>query len=331
MRSRRIILTLAALGMAGALTACGQAGSSGTNNGGGTASGKAGCAPVAGADLVALTDDKKLQNSDNVIPAINAKAATPQLIAALDKVSAALDSPALIALNKQVDVDRKTSQAAATGFVAEKKLTDGLQKGSGNVVVGAANFAESQTLGNIYVAVLKAAGFTASLRTIGNREAYLPALEKGELQVFPEYAATLTEFLNTDKSKPVASPDIDKTVAALTPLGKAKGLVFGKPAAATDQNAFAVTTAFAQKNGVKTLSDFAAKCSGKATIIGGPPECNSQARPYCVPGLVKTYGLSFGSFTSLDAAGPLSKQALKSAKVSIALVLSSDGSLTASS
>jgi osmoprotectant transport system substrate-binding protein len=112
-------------------------------------------------------------------------------------------------------------------------------------------------------------------------------------------------------------------------LGKAKGLVFGKPAAATDQNAFAVTTAFAQKNGVKTLSEFAAKCSGQATILGGPPEC--KERPFCAPGLQKTYALSYGSFTTLDSAGPLSKQALKAGKVSIALVLSSDGSLTASS
>ena len=37
--------------------------------------------------LVVLADDKKLQNTDNVVPAINTKASTPQLIAALDKVS----------------------------------------------------------------------------------------------------------------------------------------------------------------------------------------------------------------------------------------------------
>jgi osmoprotectant transport system substrate-binding protein len=314
--------------MAGSLAACGQAGSSGgTGSGGGsTAAAGAGCAPVAGADIVVLTDDKKLQNSDNVLPAINAKAATPALTAALDKVSAALDTASLISLNKQVDIDRKTSAVVATAFVTQKKLADGLQKGSGNAVIGAGNFSESQTLANIYADVLKAAGFTSSVKTIGNRELYLPALEKGEIQVVPEYAATLTEFLNPDKNSPKATPDIDKTIAALTPLGKAKGLTFGKPAAATDQNAFAVTTAFAQKNGVKTLSDFASKCTGKATVIGGPPECKD--RPYCAAGLVKTYGLAYGSFTSLDSGGPLSKQALTVGKVSLALVFSSDGSLT---
>ena len=34
------------------------------------------------------------------------------------------------------------------------------------------------------------------MQKVGNREVYEPALERGEIQVFPEYAATLTEFLN---------------------------------------------------------------------------------------------------------------------------------------
>jgi osmoprotectant transport system substrate-binding protein len=57
-----------------------------------------------------LTDDKHLQNTDNVVPAINKKASSPQMIAALDKVSAALDTTKLIALNKAVDIDRKSVQ-----------------------------------------------------------------------------------------------------------------------------------------------------------------------------------------------------------------------------
>ena len=76
---------------------------------------------------------------------------------------------------------------------------------------------------------------------------------------------------------------------------------FGKPSAAADQNAFAVTKAFADKYGVKTLSDFAAKCSGAATVLGGPAEC--PQRPFCQPGLEKTYGIqSVSSPASTPAA-----------------------------
>lgn len=331
--TRTVGRSLAAVGLAGALavslSACGQAGSSNSGGGGGgniAAASKAGCAPVAGQDIVMLADDKKLQNSDNVVPALNAKAATPPLLAALDKVSAALKPESLISLNKKVDIERKTALSVANGFVTENNLTAGLAKGSGPIVVGAANFSESQVLAGIYTNVLTAAGFAASTKTIGNRELYLPALQDGQIQVVPEYAATLTEFLNPNKNTPKATPEIATTMTALTTLGKAKGLAFAKPATAATQNAFAVTKAFADKNKIKTLTEFGAKCSGKATSVGGPPEC--KERPFCAKGLETKYGLGYGTFTALDAGGPLSKQGLKTGKVTIALVFSSDGSLT---
>ena len=277
---------------------------------------------------MALTDDKKLQTVDNVIPAINAKAATQPLIDALNAVSAALTTEKLVALNKATDIDRKTSPNAAKDYVAAEGIGDGLSGGSGKIVVGAANFSENQTLANIYAQALNAAGFQASVKTVGNRELYLPALEKGELQVVPEYAGTLTEFINKDQNgadaAPKASGDLDATVAALTQLGDEVGLKFADPAEAADQNTFAVTNAFADKYGVTTLSDLAAKC-GSGLVLGGPPECPD--RPFCQPGLESKYGLAFDSFTSLDAGGPLSKTALKQGKVALALVFSSDAAL----
>ncbi|WP_117208775.1 glycine betaine ABC transporter substrate-binding protein [Allorhizocola rhizosphaerae] len=327
MRLRQISLTLLTGAMALAVGACGQSGSSGTQAPP-SASGQ-GCAPVPGQQLVVLEDDKKLQNSDNIVAAINAKAATPALVAAVDKVAGALDTPKLIALNKAVDIDRKTSAVAAQEFAATAGLTTGLSGGSGAVKVGAANFTESQTLAELYKIALNAAGFQATVQTVGNREIYEPALEKGEIQVFPEYAATLTEFLNQKANgkdaAPKASGDITATMAALTELGTKYGLTFGKPSAAADQNAFAVTKAFADQHGLKTLSDFAAKCSGTASVLAGPPEC--PVRPFCQPGLQSKYGITFGSFHQADAGGPQTKTELTTGKSSLGLVFSSDGSL----
>ena len=82
------------------------------------------CLPVPGDSLVVLTDDKHLQNSDNVIPAVNAKTAEDAAVmAALDTVSAALDTSTLIKLNKAVDIDRQTSAEVAKKFVADQGLT----------------------------------------------------------------------------------------------------------------------------------------------------------------------------------------------------------------
>ncbi len=331
----RTIRTSAAIALAFAtigLAACGESGSSGTEAPD-TASG-AGCAPVAGTQLVVLEDDKKLQTSDNIIAVVNkAKVGSDTaLIAALDKVADALDTEKLIKLNKTVDVDRKTPKVAATDFATAEKLTDGLTKGPGGaIVIGAADFSENQTLGALYEIVLDAAGYNATVQQIGNRELYEPSLEKGEIHVVPEYAGTFTEFLNKKfngaSATPVATGDIEKTVTGLKTLADKGGLVLGKASKAADQNAFAVTKAFADKNGVKTLTEFAEKCSGTATVLGGPPEC--PQRPFCQPGLETTYNLKAGKFSSLDPGGPLTKNALTTGSITIGLVFSSDAALAA--
>jgi osmoprotectant transport system substrate-binding protein len=266
-----------------------------------------------------------------VIPAINKKKSSPQLIAALDKASAALDTPKLIGLNKAVDVDRKSSKQAATDFITANNITAGITKGAGGkITVGAANFSESATLAEIYGQTLTAAGYTVKVQTIGNRELYEPALEKGQIDIVPEYAATLATFLKGkyDKSgKAPASSDLNTTVTNLKALGDKAGLTFGQASQAQDENAFAVTTAFSDKYGVKTLSDLASKCSGAATSLGGPAEC--PQRPECQQGLVSTYQFNAGSFQSLDAGGPLTKTALKTGKLSVGVVFSSDSALAA--
>ena len=328
MRAR--IRFIAPLAVAVALTAaCGDSGSSGTGGdaeSSGAASGEA-CAPVAGDQLVVLEDDKQLQNADNVIPAVNAAAAasSPALIETLNTVSAALTTEDLIGMNAAVDVERQAVEDVTAAFVADQGLDSGVSGGSGAVVVGAADFTESQILATLYADVLTAAGFDASVQTVGNRELYLPALERGEIQAFPEYLATVTEFIEGDDATEVASGDVDATVEALTPLAEGVGLVFGEPAEAADQNAFAVTQEFADQLDVSTLSELADACGDGSLTLGGPGEC--PTRPACQPGLEDTYGLTFASFQEFDAGGPLTKAAIQQGEVSIGLVFSSDGAL----
>ncbi|WP_116449646.1 glycine betaine ABC transporter substrate-binding protein [Blastococcus litoris] len=328
MRAR--IRFIAPLAVAVALTAaCGESGSSGTGGdaeASGSASGDA-CAPVAGDQLVVLEDDKQLQNADNVIPAVNAAAAasSPALLESLNAVSEVLTTEDLIEMNAAVDVERQPVEEVVASYVADNGLDSGVSGGSGPVVVGAADFSESQVLATLYADVLTAAGFDASVQTVGNRELYLPALERGEIQAFPEYLATVTEFIEGDDSTEVASGDVDETVAALTPLAEGVGLVFGEPAEAADQNAFAVTQEFADELGVTTLSELADACGDGSLTLGGPGEC--PTRPACQPGLEETYGLEFASFQEYDAGGPLTKAAIQQGEVAIGLVFSSDGAL----
>jgi osmoprotectant transport system substrate-binding protein len=330
MRARTRII--APLALAVALTAaCGESGSSGTGgdaDASGAAAGDA-CAPVAGEQLVVLEDDKQLQNADNIIPAVNAAAAegNPALLETLNAVSAVLTTEDLIEMNAAVDVERQSAEDVAAAYIADKGFD--VSGGSGPVIVGAADFTESQVLGTLYADVLTAAGFQATVQTVGNRELYLPALQRGEIQAFPEYLATVTDIINGNingaDAEPVASGDVDATVEALTPLAEEAGLVFGEPAEAADQNAFAVTQEFADAVGVSTLSELADACGDGSLSLGGPGEC--PERPQCQPGLEETYGLKFADFQEFDAGGPLTKAAIQQGEVSIGLVFSSDGAL----
>lgn len=338
MRMRAPLLTPLALVAVLATAACGESGSSGS--GGDTTNAAASgsdCAPVAGDQLVVLDDDQNLQNADNVIPAVNAATAqaNPALLPALNAVSAALSTDDLVQMNAAVDVQRQSATDVAQNWVSDHPdVTQGLEQGSGPIVVGGANFTESTILANIYADVLDAAGFDASVQAVGNREVYLPALESGQIQAFPEYLSTVTDFINRQpevngpQAESIASGDVQQTVDALTPIAQQVGLVFGDPSEAADQNAYAVTQKFADKLGVSTLSELADACGDGSLVLGGPPEC-PQRLP-CQPGLEDTYGLQFAGFTPLDAGGPLTKAAIQQGEVSIGLVFSSDGALAQS-
>jgi len=334
MTRRTRVLTPLAIALAMATAACGDSGSSGTGGdeaSGSSASGDA-CAPVAGDELVVLEDDMGLQNADNIVPAVTTATATanPALLPALDAVSAALTTDELIELNAAVDLERQSAEDVAAAWVEENGVTEGLEQGSGAITVGAADFTESTILGNIYADVLGAAGFDATVRTVGNRDLYLPALiSGGDLQVFPEYLSTVTEALNAQVNgadpEPVSSGDVDATRDALQSLADQVGLTFGEPSEAADQNAFAVTQEFADALDVSTLSELADACGDGSLVLGGPEECPTRA--FCQPGLEDTYGLQFAEFVPLDAGGPLTKAAIQQGEVSLGLVFSSDGAL----
>lgn len=225
----------------------------------------------------------------------------------------------------------RVAGAAATVTALAAGLTacggDSLEKKSeGSVVVGSAGFTESKILAALYVGLLEDAGYKTSIKTLATRELYEPALEKGEIDVVPEYAATMAEYLNLKKNKnaePVASPDVDATVKALRELAEPRGLKVLEPGEAVDQNAFAVRKDFASEHGLKTLSDLG-KSKQKIKLAAGD-EC--PKRPFCQPGLEKTYGIDITGIDSLDIGSVQAKQAVKDGKDQMVLTTTTDATL----
>ncbi|MEU1279342.1 ABC transporter substrate-binding protein [Streptomyces sp. NPDC005805] len=202
--------------------------------------------------------------------------------------------------------------------------------GKGTLVVGAAAFTESKVLAELYAQLLNDAGWKTSVTTVKNRELYEPALEKGEIDIVPEYAATLAEFLNAKvngpkapEEKPVASSDVDATVKGLTALAEPLGLKVLDAGGAVDQNAFATSREFAEKNKLKTLSDL-----GKSKIsvkIAAGDEC--EVRPFCAPGLKKTYGIDVAGIDPKGVGTPQAKQAVQDGEDQLVLTTTTDATL----
>jgi osmoprotectant transport system substrate-binding protein len=201
------------------------------------------------------------------------------------------------------------------------------QASGGTVVIGSADFSESQVLANLYALLAQSAGYKTEIKTVTTREIYEPALEKGQIDIVPDYAATFTEFLNHKvngaDAPTVATSDKDTTLVQLKKLAEPLGLTALEPSDAADQNAFAVTKDYATKNNLKTLSDVAA---AKLPIkLAAPAECKSRA--FCGGALTDEYGINVTQFDTFDFDSVPGKKAVQDGKDDMVEVATDDGTL----
>ncbi|WP_066929534.1 ABC transporter substrate-binding protein [Streptomyces sp. NBRC 110611] len=196
-----------------------------------------------------------------------------------------------------------------------------------DLAIGSAGFTESELLAQMYAALLAHAGYRTRVLTVGNRELYEPALEAGQIDVVPEYAATFADWLNAkDKGSttaPVASSDLGATMAVLRRLAAARGLTVLPAGRAVDQNAFAVSAAYARKHQLKTLSDV-----GRAKLpvrLAAGDEC--VQRPFCAPGLRKTYGINITAIDPKGIGTIPAKQAVQRGQDQMMVTTSTDATL----
>lgn len=194
----------------------------------------------------------------------------------------------------------------------------------GSVVIGSAGFTEIQLMAEMYKLLLDKAGYSTSIKVVQNREVYEPALESGDIDVVPDYAATMTEFLNVKANGPSATPaatsDKDETVGALNTLGGPLGIKALEPADAVDQNAFVATEEVAADKGSK-LSDW----DGESVVLAATEECPD--RPFCQPGLKDTYGITVTEILPLGFGTTPVKEAVTSGKAQLGLTGTTDATL----
>jgi osmoprotectant transport system substrate-binding protein len=198
---------------------------------------------------------------------------------------------------------------------------------SHHLTIGSAGFTESDLLAQMYALLLNQAGYRTSLLTVANRELYEPALESGQIDVVPEYAATFADWLNakTDgaDATPVGSPDLGATMTALRRLAAPRGLTVLDAGRAVDQNAFAVSASYARQHRLKSLSDLGA--SGLKVRLAAGDEC--VQRPYCEPGLKKTYGIGITAVDPKGVGTTPAKRAVQNGRDQMVLTTTTDATL----
>lgn len=207
----------------------------------------------------------------------------------------------------------------ATG---DQALSGGDAAGSDGeeIIIGSADFTESQLIATIYSLALQDAGVAVTEQfNIGSREVYIAALQDGSIDLIPEYSGALLKYLD-EESTASTSEDVVAELADALP----DGIEMYEISEAQDKDILAVTAETAEQYDLTTISDLE-PIAGEL-VLGGPAEWETRVNG--VVGLREVYGLEFKEFMSLDAGGPLTMTALLNGQIQVADVFSTDPALT---
>ena len=196
--------------------------------------------------------------------------------------------------------------------------TGSSENGQTTLVVGSQDYYSNEIIAEAYAQALEGAGFTVDRQMrIGQREVYMPELEAGSIDVFPEYTGNLLQYLEPDATARSTEEVYDALRSALP-----DGLRALEQAGATDQDSYVVTTDFAQEHSLTSIGDLA---NAGTLMLGGNSEL--RTRPYGPTGLSDLYGVTVNFTPIEDSGGPLTVKALKDGDIQLANIYSSDPAL----
>jgi len=185
--------------------------------------------------------------------------------------------------------------------------------GGDTIVVGSQAYYSNEIIAEIYAQALSNAGFDVETKlNIGQRDAYMPEVESGAINVFPEYTGSLLEYLSKD-GVDVTSPDDvyaalqDALPDSLTALDFAE---------ASDQDTYTVLKSFADEYGITSIADLS-KAPSPVTI-GAAPEF--EQRPYSPSAAKDVYGVDL----QFSATGPSTLESLLAGEIQVADIYTAD-------
>lgn len=210
--------------------------------------------------------------------------------------------------------------AAALATTVPAALTACGSKGSaGTITVGSKDFTEGEIISEIYALALEDAGFTVKRSFDIAGSVIATALEKGEIDLYPEY--TGTALLTVLKAEMETDPQaVYETVKKQ--YKKKWDLAWLDMAEAADSQALVITTKAAEQYGIKTISDLQAHASELRFASQGEFDERSDG----LPALEAAYGaFDWKEHTSFN--NGLKYEVLRNDEADVAPVYTTEGQL----
>lgn len=183
---------------------------------------------------------------------------------------------------------------------------------AGSVTVGSQDYYSNEIIAEIYAQALEHAGFDVERQfSIGQRDAYMPSIEAGDISIFPEYTGNLLQFYDPDTEARTEEDVYEELQQALP-----DNLAVLDQAEASDQDSVTVTKEFADEHDLSSIGDLAEL--DEELTLGGPPEL--AERPYGPEGLESVYGVE----VEFNATGETTVEELEAGTVDLANVFTAD-------
>jgi osmoprotectant transport system substrate-binding protein len=185
-----------------------------------------------------------------------------------------------------------------------------------SIVVGSQDYYSSEIIAEIYAQALEANDYEVQREfRIGQREVYLPEIEAGKIDLFPEYSGSLLQALEPDTTA-ATSDDVYSALESALP----DGLRVLDKSEASDQNSYTVTKAYAAENNLTDIASL--KNVTTPIVVGGNAEL--ETRPYGPATLKEKYGIDTTFQSIEDSGGPLTVKALVDNTIQLGNIYTAD-------
>ncbi|MCK4925046.1 MAG: glycine/betaine ABC transporter substrate-binding protein [Spirochaetes bacterium] len=187
--------------------------------------------------------------------------------------------------------------------------------------IGTKNFTEQFVVGNLMAILLEDRGFDVELKTGMASTVLREAMENGDIDLCMDYTGTMWLSYTGHEFKGESPNDMFRKTRE---SDAQRGLVWMDPIWCNNTYAIAVTKQFSEKNGVKTLSDFAEYVKSKEGDVPIASTFEFYSRPDGILGMQVHYDFAFKPDTITTVLPGLTHEQLVQGRVEATTVFGTD-------